>query len=69
MEGIRELLGRRSKAKQNINAIRQYLTNKLTINPTKKCNIINHHFASCGQHVAAKIPHSENIIQHISIDK
>ena len=57
-EGIRELLGR-SKAKKNINAIRQDLTNKLTFNPTKKCDIINHYFASCGQQLAAKIPHSE----------
>ena len=58
-EGIREILGRNSKTKKNINAVRQDSNAQLTFDPTKISNIINHHFASCGQRSAAKIPHSE----------
>ena len=63
-EGIREILGRNSKTKKNINAVRQDSNAQLTFDPTKISNIINHHFASCGQRLAAKIPHSE---KHYSI--
>ena len=64
-EGIRELLARNSKAKNNISAIRQDSTTELTFNPSKICNIVNHHFASCGQQLAAKYHILKNI-QHTS---
>lgn len=58
-EGIREILGRKSQNKQNINALRQDSNAQLTFDSKKISNIINRHFASCGQRLAAKIPHSE----------
>ena len=57
-EGIREIWGRSRNNKNNIGAMRQDPTSRLTFDPKNISNILNKHFATCGR-LAAKMPHSE----------
>ena len=48
-EGIREMLGLCRNNKNNIGAMRQDPTSRLTFDPKNISNILNKHFATCGQ--------------------
>ena len=58
-EGIRRILGRSRNNKNNIGAMRQDPTSRLTFDPKNISKILNKHFATCGQRLAAKMPHSK----------
>ena len=58
-EGIGELIGRQKKYPKSISAVRANSSSPLVNNLSKIANIINFHFASCGHHLAAKLPHSK----------
>ena len=58
-DGIRELIGGKRGNRKSINAIRVNKSSPLVHEPSKVANIMNAHFATSGQRLAAKIPHSE----------
>ena len=58
-QGIRELIGRQKKYCKSISAVRANSSSPLVNDPSKIANIMNFHFATCGHHLAAKLPYSE----------